>query len=237
MTALFGEQPLIGKTVAIFSDVNWTVRENGVAIEKLKSISGEDARTVHRKNCEAWEGKLKTRFIMTSNDEPDVADPSGALAARFVTLRFHNRRAAADQDPKLDSKLRAELPGILNWALLGLAELRESGRLFEPAHVEAERDNMRAAANPVADFLDERATGTPAPDAVVPSSVLYQAYEAWCGRAGVRSPLSRRKFVLAVRAARPDVELRVVKVDGKTVRCVVGLAELFPGSLTTTNAE
>jgi hypothetical protein len=50
LVGTFGEAPLIGKTLATFSDISWAFREIAEAVEIVKKISGNDARDVNRKN-------------------------------------------------------------------------------------------------------------------------------------------------------------------------------------------
>jgi len=227
----FGEQSLIGRTLGIFSDVKWSLRDVGVGIEKLKAISGEDTRTVARKNREAWEGTLPTRFMMVSNDEPSFIDDSGAMVSRFLVLRF-NRQVLGREDPGLTDALLSELPGILNWALDGLADLESEGRFYDPAYMASERQDLRASTSIIGEFLDERVSAGPAPDVRIRVDQVYEAYRAWSEAAGVRQPLTRRRFLADVRTARPDVRKIRAKVDGELCYVLCGLAELYPGALT-----
>src|SRR5215472_14612033 len=59
-------------------------------------------------------------------------DTSGALVGRLIVLvlvqSFFGR-----EDPVLTTRLLTELPGILNWALVGYLRLRERGYFIQPA--------------------------------------------------------------------------------------------------------
>ena len=128
----FGLAPLIGKQLAIISDARLSGRADQHAIaERLLSITGEDGLTIDRKYAPAWTGQLSSRFLILSNELPQLADVSGALAGRFILLllreSFYGRE---DQD--LTSKLLNELPGILNWAIAGWAKLASFGRFRQP---------------------------------------------------------------------------------------------------------
>jgi putative DNA primase/helicase len=84
----FGLQALIGKSLAIVADarLGTTNAHANVVVERLLSISGEDALTIDRKYREHWFGKLDTRFMILSNELPGFGDASGAIATRFVVL-------------------------------------------------------------------------------------------------------------------------------------------------------
>jgi P4 family phage/plasmid primase-like protien len=123
----FGLAPLIGKPLAFITDARLGGRSDQAAItERLLSISGEDALTIDRKHIDAWTGRLPTRFVILTNELPRIADTSGALVGRLVTLvlvhSFYGR-----EDPGLTARLLTELPGILNWALHGYRRLRQRG--------------------------------------------------------------------------------------------------------------
>lgn len=129
----FGLQSLIGKQVAIVSDMRLGGRSDKAAIaEALLAISGEDFVSVPRKNLTDWEGRLRTRFVVMSNEPPAITDPSGALPSRYVVLQmrqsFYGR-----EDVGLTDRLLVERPGILNWAIGGWRAMQQAGRLAQPA--------------------------------------------------------------------------------------------------------
>jgi putative DNA primase/helicase len=201
LTGAFGEQPLIGKSLAMVTDANWKVRDVETAVEALKSISGEDSRDVNRKHRETWHGKLGARFVILGNDEPEFKDASGALLGRMIHIYF-GRSVFGREDPTLTSRLIAELPGIFNWSLDGLRALTARGHLTVPgASRESERDIARST-SPVAGFIEDRiAIMDPAVGAAAWLDDLYAAYTAWCIDNGQRFDLHKTQFAKALRSA------------------------------------
>src|SRR5262249_50597803 len=63
----FGLAPLIGKSLAIISDVRFSGKNNTVVVERLLSISGEDRLTVNRKYRQQIDMKMPTRMHLISN--------------------------------------------------------------------------------------------------------------------------------------------------------------------------
>ncbi len=64
----FGLWPLLGKTVAIISDARLSGRADvNAVVERLLSISGEDAKTIDRKNLSQVTCKLPVRFVIMTN--------------------------------------------------------------------------------------------------------------------------------------------------------------------------
>jgi putative DNA primase/helicase len=86
-----------------------------------------------------------------------------------------------EKDPQLADKLRAELPGILNWALEGLAAWQREG-LGVPVAVETATAGYRAESDWMAAFINEECIV--APGVEVSRKELYEAYQRWAASRG-----------------------------------------------------
>lgn len=205
----FGLAPLIGRPLAVISDARLGGPNTFTVVERLLSISGEDALSIDRKYREPWTGQLPTRFTVISNELPDLGDASGAIATRFLVLTL-TRSWLGKEDPGLTGALLAELPGVLSWALQGLDRLRERGRFTEPA---SSRDAVTALADlasPVAAFVREACVR--GPDREMPVRDLYQAWRQWSKDHGRDRPPAEQVFGRDLRAAIPG--LKVVRPGG-----------------------
>lgn len=199
----FGRQVLIDKTVALIADARLSGRTDlGVLSEVLLSISGEDPQSVPRKNQTDWTGALPTRFTIMTNEIPRLPDASGALASRFLMLllreSFYGR-----EDQSLFTRLRAELPGILNWALDGLARVTARGRFLQPASAEDALIELENLASPVMAFIREKCTV--ASGLTTTKDALYMAYRAWCQAQGQSHVETQPTFGRNLRAALPFI--------------------------------
>jgi putative DNA primase/helicase len=178
----FGEQSLIGKKLAVMSDVRWN---NGNAVAEavpvLLAIVGEDSRDVARKNRDNWHGYLGVRFMMMSNETPNFRDASGALAGRMLQVHF-SQSFYGREDTGLTDALRQELPGIFNWAVAGLKRFAQRGRLVPPASGEALADEVRRLASPYQAFIEDFCEIDEAAETAVPE--LLAAYGQWARREG-----------------------------------------------------
>ena len=119
----FGLQPLIGKQVAIVSDMRLGSADKAAVAEVLLTISGEDNMTIQRKHLAAWEGYLPAHFVILSNDPPTITDPSGELCGRYVVLQMR-QSFFGREDHTLTERLLQERSGILNWAIVGWRSLQ-----------------------------------------------------------------------------------------------------------------
>jgi putative DNA primase/helicase len=178
----FGEQSLIGKKLAVMSDVRWN---NGNAVAEavpvLLAIVGEDSRDVARKNRDNWHGYLGVRFMMMSNETPNFRDASGALAGRMLQVHF-SQSFYGREDTGLTDALRQELPGIFNWAVAGLKRFAQRGRLVPPASGEALADEVRRLASPYQAFIEDFCEIDEQAETAVPE--LLAAYGQWARREG-----------------------------------------------------
>ncbi|WP_055716164.1 DNA primase family protein [Streptomyces torulosus] len=179
----FGLGTLIGKPLAVISDARLSGNDNSQVVERLLTISGEDTIDVDRKYREPWTGKLPSRLVILSNELPHFGDSSGVTANRFILL---NTRLSwlGKEDTTLTNRLTAEMPGILNWALDGLARLQRTGRITEPASSREAITTMRDTASPTSAFVRERCTTGPA--CTVPVDALWNVWREWAEDNGVR---------------------------------------------------
>ena len=170
----FGLQPLLGKALATVADVRLNQRDAMTVVERLLSISGEDLITVDRKYRDPWTGQIPVRFMLLSNELPQFGDASAAIAGRFVTLTL-TQSFLGREDYGLEQSLYEELPGILNWALDGLARLGQQGAFTRTATTDEVMSELIALASPVAEFVrDCCVIGL---EHEVPCDLLY---DAWC---------------------------------------------------------
>lgn len=180
----FGAAPMIGKTLAPIADANLSKSADvEEVVGRLKSISGEDQQTVHRKYKEAVDETLRVRFVISCDRFPNLVDPAGALMARVILLRlpisFKGR-----EDHRLGERLLTELPGILVWAFDGLRRLRKRGYFVQPASGVAMMKVVADLAAPVAAFVRQECVVAPAASALTDD--LYHRWLNYCGSMKLR---------------------------------------------------
>lgn len=216
LTSNFGLQPLIGKLVATIPDARVGSQTNTQAVvEKLLMVSGEDSVTVDRKNKEAWTGTLAARIVIMTNETPQLGDASGALAGRFINISMH-RSFFGEEDHGLTNRLLQELPGIFRWALDGRDSLKARGYFVQPASAQEDAEELAEANSPVTIFVDE--VMEMGAEYTVPISEAYEAWRTWCGQNGRSHPGTKQTFSKAMRAAYPEVQTWMPRVEGERVR-------------------
>jgi len=198
----FGMQPFIGKTVALIADARLGRQPNETLIvERMLNISGGDTVTIDRKYMETWTGKLPTRIVIMSNEVPRLNEASGALAGRFVILRF-TRSFLGQEDTSLQSRLFEEVPSIISWALDGLDRLRARGEFRQPESGSDLAELLSESSSPVMSFV--RNYCEIEPGLLIETKELYDAWVSWCHMIG-RNPADDSTFGTDLRAAIPTV--------------------------------
>ena len=206
----FGLAPLLGKPLAIVSDARLSGRGSQVVVERLLAISGEDTITVNRKYKEQWSGKLPSRFMVISNELPQLGDASAAIAGRFVSLLL-TRSWSGEEDTGLEGAIHPELTGILNWALDGLERLGLQGQFTKPASTDEAMITLQDLASPVGAFVRDRCEIDAGHEISVDE--LWEAWISWAEDNG-HHKATKQRFGRDLRAAHARV--RVVQArDGE----------------------
>lgn len=204
-----GLQPLIDKTAALINDARppksgETVRN---IIETLLTISGEDFISVKRKYKDNWDGCLPVRFILFSNEIPSsLKDPSQALTKRFIHIQM-TKSFYGKEDRDLLNKLKAEVPGILNWALEGYDKLKKRGKFIQPESGKDALDYLKDNSNPLSSFIADCCVI--APEETITTKDLRSAYALYSGD----KEINKQDFGANLRALYPEIT-RVKKHKG-----------------------
>jgi putative DNA primase/helicase len=210
----FGLAPLLGKSLAIISDVRFSGKGANIVVERLLSISGEDTLTINRKYHEQVNTKMPARMHLISNEMPRLTDASGAIIGRFIVLIL-TRSWLGKENHDLETSLCADLPGILNWALSGLARLnRNDGRFTRVPSADEAIVAMRDLASPVAAFVRERCELKAQAEIAVDE--IFAVFKTWCEE-NEYPRSSKHVFGRDLRAAFPSVRrVRPRRGDGKS---------------------
>jgi putative DNA primase/helicase len=217
----FGLAPLINRPLAIISDARLGGKADQQFIaERLLSISGEDGLTIDRKYKPAWTGRLPTRFLIMTNELPRLADASGALASRFITLVM-TKSFYGQEDLGLESRLIAELPSILNWALDGRHRLMQRGYFVPPASSLEVAQELEDLGSPIGAFLRDHCIIGPGQS--VETATLYGKWQSWCTLQGRAWAGTAQTFGRDLRAAVPGLRVAQPRTDGSRQRCYEGV--------------
>jgi P4 family phage/plasmid primase-like protien len=217
----FKKARLVGKLANICADLP---SEHLAGTSVFKQLTGGDTVEAERKFQEGFDVDLYARLIFSANHPPRSADSSGAFFRRWLVVPFDRTFAPEEQIPRdvLDAQLQdpAELSGLLNRALDGLARVQHQRGFSEPESVQAAWRDFHATTDPLAVWLDRYTLD--APELVCPGAVLRTAYNAAAEREG-RPGLTDTAFGRAVRKQRPNVDYKQRTVSGRLQWCWLGI--------------
>lgn len=163
----------------------------------IKALVSGDTVQVERKGRDPFSIRSNGRFVIQSNNPPHISDKSEGFWRRLLLVRFPRSFRQEEQDPDLDRKLAAELPGILNLAIAGLRRLRERGHFEVTAAMMEALGGYRAENNPLATWREECLVQADPDWAGNPPRVsgvdAYASYREWCKNNG-HNAYARTKF-------------------------------------------
>lgn len=156
----------------------------------LKSVTGQDAISARFLFREYFKFKAQFKLWIAANHKPIIKGQDEAIWRRIRIIPFTVTIPEAERDPQLYSKLHAELPGILQWALEGYRDWNEGG-LQAPPEVLKATEEYREEMDLLADFLADCCVMSPS--ARIGVHVLFDAYVNWCEQNG-EDPVKKRTF-------------------------------------------
>lgn len=163
----------------------------------VKDLVGEDRVKARRVFEDFWEFKPTHTLFVCGNHKPVVKGNDHGIWRRIRLIPWTVRIPEEEKDRTLLSKLAAEAPGILAWAVRGCVEWQAKG-LGQPPAVEAATAAYRKESNPLHDFFGARCSFED-PEAKVSRRDLRAAYEVWCREVGATA-VGPRRFAEAMKA-------------------------------------
>lgn len=149
----------------------------------VKQATGGDKIVARFLFQEEFEFAPEFKLWLATNHRPEIRGTDRGIWRRIRLLPFVVEIPPADQDRTLPDQLRAELPGILAWAVRGALDWQRNG-LPEVAAVVAATEAYRVDQDHLGRFLVDACVLEPS--ARVLASELYSAYTAWAQEGGER---------------------------------------------------
>lgn len=156
----------------------------------VKSLTGGDTVSARFLYSEYFEFKPQCKIVLATNHRPIVTGTDDGIWRRLRLAPFTVTIPEDQRDQRLPERLRAELPGVLAWAVRGCEAWRTSG-LGSAAAVDAATASYRSESDRLGEFFDELCVVSECVS--TPAASLYRAYQAWCAERS-ESPLSVQMF-------------------------------------------
>ncbi len=174
-----------------------------LAAALVKQITGGDTMTARFLRKEYFEFKPECKLWLVTNHKPKLRGDDPAIWRRIYLIPFNVAVPKERQDGQLSEKLKAELPGILAWAVRGFQQW-QSGRLQPPQAVLAATRAYQHEMDHVKRFVDDEVM--PALGQNVGKADMHAAYIRWANENGGDSysmpELHKRLLALSFKAKR-----------------------------------
>lgn len=213
----FGVEPALGKKLLLFPDADKATAGDRLvtATERIKNITGEDMLSINRKNRPQVSYRLPLKIVLTCNRIPPFANDNNALTNRMIVFPF-DKSFHGKEDLDLSEDLRKELPGIFNWAMVGLRRILRGERLEQSEKGKQALDEIMEELDSVLGFISESIRFKLGSAQRVAFKSIWDAYTEWC-RDSRRPPKSRQRFAKEFTSALKAKGLKPVKSHGSRV--------------------
>lgn len=190
----------------------------------VKDLTGGDRISARRMQEDFWSFEPTHKLFLAGNHRPVVRGDDEGIWRRMRLIPFTVTIPEVERDPGLPEKLRAELPGILAWAVRGAVEWAAGG-LQPPATVRSATAQYRDENDVLGQFFRECVKFDGA--AVIARARLREMYEIWCREIGAE-PVGPRRLASRIRerAAASNVTISDTTTrleDGRAVNAWKGV--------------
>lgn len=192
----------LGKTVNLTNESSSFIEPETESI--FKSFVAGDRMNFERKFKESVSATPTAKIMIATNSLPRFNDKTRAVWRRILLMPFDKEIPENVQVKDLAEQLKTELPGILNWAIVGLQKLNESGGFSIPEINKDLLEQYRRDSDPTRAFLLENYMYSPNGYGM-PCGELYREYKLYCEQNGYKA-MGNRLFGHQVRRAFPELK-------------------------------
>ena len=173
----------------------------------FKALTGGDVVSAEYKFRDSFEYIPFCKLVFSANKPPQSDDPTHGFFRRWQVVPFvrcfEEGAPGTKSREEIDATLAesSELSGVLNKALLALANIRRNG-FTQTESMRQAWDDFRTATDPLVVWLDQNTINLPT--AVVAKSDLLTAFNGHLMDNG-KPPMTKMAFGLAMKRARPGI--------------------------------
>jgi len=161
-----------------------------LAESRVKRLTGGDRVAARPLYKEFIQFDPQFKLWLATNTFPSVTGWDNSIWRRIKVIEFPVTIPEAERDHDLNNRLRAELPGILNWGLQGYRDWKIH-KLRAPQSIESVIKRYRSDNDTVEQFIDDCCDRHPR--LKTPTKTLFDAYRIWCENHG-NPPLAINMF-------------------------------------------
>ncbi len=186
------------------------------AESKVKTLTGGDRITARFMRQDFFEYTPQFKLVVAGNHKPGLRTVDEAMRRRFNLLPFTVTIPLEERDGELGEKMKAEWPGILQWAVEGCLAWQRAG-LNPPTAVTSATKEYFTEEDALARWLEERTERKDG--AWEPATALFADWKAWAESNGEFVGSQKRFSVnLATRGYSPARKNKARGFDGIALR-------------------
>lgn len=157
--------------------VNETAENDQLNESRVKFITSQDMLTARNLYGHFFDFFPTHKAMITTNHKPIIRGTDEGIWRRvhLVPFLISIPPQSVERDFR-ERRLLRELPGILNWALDGLADYLKVG-LAPPPSVLASTNEYRSDMDVIGQWIEERCDVDP--NACIPTGLAFHDYNAW----------------------------------------------------------
>lgn len=191
-------------------------------MEVMKPLTGNDpirCRTLHQRQIEYLP---EAKLWIAGNNKPLITETNTGAWDRVRLIPF-TVSFVGREDRGLEDKLRAELSGILNWAIRGYRMYLEEG-LDTPKCVREATEQYKVECNSLLSFIETHCVTKKGLGLEVRTTLLHERYKGYCELEGYYSFSTRR-----IKATLKEQGIQMVHKASGDFYNGITLKELAPG--------
>jgi P4 family phage/plasmid primase-like protien len=190
----------------ISDEIGSYVIKNTSRIKEVSSGSLTEARKIYG---QPFKFRPYAKITYSCNTPPEIKDMSDAIKMRLKFVEFPHQFAKhptgnqkqAEDRKKIMKALTREIPGIINWMLVGLKRLGDNDFTFTTSLSTDETwEFYRRKSLPVLAYFEECMTITDSDSDKVGIEELYSDFTDWIEEKGLKIKISRQKLIQDLRA-------------------------------------
>tara|TARA_R110002167_G_scaffold4692_1_gene22194 strand:- start:9335 stop:11731 length:2397 start_codon:yes stop_codon:yes gene_type:complete len=175
----FTRSQLVGKSLYLAKELTTKSFKH---IGLIKAIVSGDPTYVDVKYGDGFDFRPKGRLVMESNVIAATPDSSGGFERRFIQVNFDKMIDRKGMEYNFQERFKAEMSGILNWALEGYRRLVKRGRFEHTTRSQEATDELLKHRAGLASFLKAGWVAECEDDGTrgVRVDRLFALYNDWC---------------------------------------------------------
>lgn len=196
-TDQFATSNLIGKKINICNEEE----SKYLRSDKFKALISGDLIDAGRK----FEGRLafrpRTKYLFASNVLPTFDGFNYGMKRRIIIIPFNRTFTEEERDVDMAEKLRAELPGVVAWAIEGAKRLVDNNYVFTKTEATEEMAvELQNFISSAIMFFRESYVKVESKDSkyFISNEKLYKEYVDWCDKHG-KKKMSSHVFLKDIR--------------------------------------